>query len=214
MLLDEKASPAVLDHFRHTRHTRGNNGHGRRHGFHDHGREVVLAAGGLVNARQCEDARPCKEIGDLGLAFRARDLDARISFGCRTQFRFERAFADDLAFKRAVAELPTSGDEIGETFLLDVATDREDERRLRLLAWALEGSGLALVVAPTLTDVAGPRIHIHPVAGLPHVTLAAGGQVAIVTQGPTPLDPLAAIKLDGDVVDELEAVVAALGPQV
>jgi exopolysaccharide biosynthesis polyprenyl glycosylphosphotransferase len=38
---------------------------------------------------------------------------------------------------------------------------------LRRLSWELEGSGVALVVAPSLTDVAGPRIHIRPVAGLP-----------------------------------------------
>ena len=38
---------------------------------------------------------------------------------------------------------------------------------LRRLSWELEGSGIALVVAPSLTDIAGPRIHIRPVAGLP-----------------------------------------------
>jgi len=38
---------------------------------------------------------------------------------------------------------------------------------LRRLSWQLEGSGIDLVVAPSLTDVAGPRIHIRPVAGLP-----------------------------------------------
>jgi exopolysaccharide biosynthesis polyprenyl glycosylphosphotransferase len=38
---------------------------------------------------------------------------------------------------------------------------------LRRLAWELEGSGVAMVVAPALTDVAGPRISIQPVAGLP-----------------------------------------------
>ncbi len=38
---------------------------------------------------------------------------------------------------------------------------------LRRLSWQLEGTGTALVVAPSLTDVAGPRIHIRPVAGLP-----------------------------------------------
>jgi exopolysaccharide biosynthesis polyprenyl glycosylphosphotransferase len=38
---------------------------------------------------------------------------------------------------------------------------------LRHLAWDLEGTGIALVVAPALTDVAGPRISINPVAGLP-----------------------------------------------
>lgn len=38
---------------------------------------------------------------------------------------------------------------------------------LRTLSWQLEGSPVSLVVAPSVTDVAGPRIHIRPVAGLP-----------------------------------------------
>jgi exopolysaccharide biosynthesis polyprenyl glycosylphosphotransferase len=38
---------------------------------------------------------------------------------------------------------------------------------LRRLSWELEGTGVALVVAPALTDVTGPRIHIRPVSGLP-----------------------------------------------
>ncbi|TMM43199.1 MAG: sugar transferase [Actinobacteria bacterium] len=38
---------------------------------------------------------------------------------------------------------------------------------LRRLAWQLEGSGVDLVVAPQLTDIAGPRVHIRPVEGLP-----------------------------------------------
>jgi exopolysaccharide biosynthesis polyprenyl glycosylphosphotransferase len=38
---------------------------------------------------------------------------------------------------------------------------------LRHLSWELEGTGVDLVVAPALTDVAGPRINIRPVAGLP-----------------------------------------------
>ncbi|RKS79990.1 Undecaprenyl-phosphate galactose phosphotransferase WbaP/exopolysaccharide biosynthesis polyprenyl glycosylphosphotransferase [Motilibacter peucedani] len=38
---------------------------------------------------------------------------------------------------------------------------------LRRLGWALEGTGVDLVVAPALTDVAGPRVHVRPVAGLP-----------------------------------------------
>jgi exopolysaccharide biosynthesis polyprenyl glycosylphosphotransferase len=38
---------------------------------------------------------------------------------------------------------------------------------LRTLAWELEGRGVDLIVAPALTDVAGPRIAIRPVAGLP-----------------------------------------------
>lgn len=38
---------------------------------------------------------------------------------------------------------------------------------LRHLSWDLEGTGVTLLVAPRLTDISGPRIHIRPVAGLP-----------------------------------------------
>ncbi|MPZ64359.1 MAG: exopolysaccharide biosynthesis polyprenyl glycosylphosphotransferase [Pseudonocardiaceae bacterium] len=39
-------------------------------------------------------------------------------------------------------------------------------QRLRELAWELEGSPAELVVAPTLMEVTGPRLHITPVYGL------------------------------------------------
>ena len=38
---------------------------------------------------------------------------------------------------------------------------------LRRLSWALAGSGTELLMAPALMDVAGPRIAIRPVCGLP-----------------------------------------------
>ena len=44
---------------------------------------------------------------------------------------------------------------------------RAEPAELRRLAWQLEGTGIDLVVAPQLTDVAGPRVHIRPVEGLP-----------------------------------------------
>ncbi len=56
----------------------------------------------------------------------------------------------------------------------------------------------------------GSSLEVHPVAGLPELTLAAGGEIAIVTRSATPYDADAAVRLDGDVVDELGAVLAAL----
>ena len=56
----------------------------------------------------------------------------------------------------------------------------------------------------------GSSLEVYPVAGLPSVTLRAGGALAIVTQGATQYDDRAAVRLPGDVVAELEAVVAAL----
>jgi NAD-dependent deacetylase len=56
----------------------------------------------------------------------------------------------------------------------------------------------------------GSSLEVWPVAELPEVTLMAGGAVAIVTRSATPYDGHAAVRLDGDVVEELEAVSAAL----
>lgn len=43
----------------------------------------------------------------------------------------------------------------------------ESAADLRRIAWDLQGSNIELIVVPSLTDVAGPRIHMRPVAGLP-----------------------------------------------
>ena len=59
----------------------------------------------------------------------------------------------------------------------------------------------------------GSSLEVHPVAGLPELTHAAGGLVAILTQGPTPLDGLADVRLSGDVLGELQALLDALGLQ-
>jgi exopolysaccharide biosynthesis polyprenyl glycosylphosphotransferase len=42
---------------------------------------------------------------------------------------------------------------------------------LRTLSWQLEGSGLELLVAPGLIEVAGPRLHIRPLEGLPLLSI-------------------------------------------
>ena len=56
----------------------------------------------------------------------------------------------------------------------------------------------------------GSSLEVYPVAGLPAMTHGSGGRLALVTQGPTPYDGDAAVKLEGDVVDELRALLAAL----
>jgi NAD-dependent deacetylase len=56
----------------------------------------------------------------------------------------------------------------------------------------------------------GSSLEVHPVAGLPELTLATGGRLAVITMGATPFDPYAEVRLSGDVVTELEGVLAAL----
>ena len=56
----------------------------------------------------------------------------------------------------------------------------------------------------------GSSLAVHPVAGLPQLTLEAGGRLALVTKGETPYDDEAEVKLDGEVDEELTALVDAL----
>ena len=67
-----------------------------------------------------------------------------------------------------------------------------------------------LAEAADLLLCVGTSLEVHPVAGLPALTLERGGRLAIVTQGTTPWDGEADVRLRGDVVTELEATLAAL----
>lgn len=57
----------------------------------------------------------------------------------------------------------------------------------------------------------GSSLAVHPVAGLPQLTLERGGRLAIVTKGETPYDDAAELRLGGEVDAELESLLAALG---
>lgn len=73
-------------------------------------------------------------------------------------------------------EVPVLGDlsHVG-TVMKDYACDSvavtsDDATRftyLRELSWALEGSGVEMLVDPGLVEVAGPRMHIRPLVGFP-----------------------------------------------
>ncbi len=57
--------------------------------------------------------------------------------------------------------------ELGADTIAICGSANNEPGELRRLAWQLEGTGIDLVVAPQLTDIAGPRVHIRPVEGLP-----------------------------------------------
>jgi NAD-dependent deacetylase len=63
-------------------------------------------------------------------------------------------------------------------------------------------SGVLLVV--------GSSLEVHPVAGLPEETLAAGGSLAIVNRGATPYDRRAHVRIDGGAGETLVALERAL----
>ena len=68
----------------------------------------------------------------------------------------------------------------------------------------------SLAAQAELMICVGSSLEVYPVAGLPSVTLGRGGRLAVITRGPTPFDPDASVRMDGDVVADLDAVLAAL----
>jgi len=68
----------------------------------------------------------------------------------------------------------------------------------------------ALAARADLMLCVGSSLIVHPVAGLPGLTLSAGGKLAIVTKGTTPYDGDAELKLEGEVDEELTGLLGAL----
>jgi NAD-dependent deacetylase len=120
----------------------------------------------------------------------------------RTSSCLECGASYSLADTRARGELPHC--DCGAVLKPDVVLFGEMlPERAMLRATALAANtGLMLAI--------GSSLEVWPVAELPADTLRAGGKLAIVTMGPTPYDEHAVVKLDGDVEEELSAVLAAL----
>jgi NAD-dependent deacetylase len=115
-----------------------------------------------------------------------------------------------VSLEEARARLSADADRVprcedcGEPLKPDVVLFGEflPERALARARELCEGTQVLLCI--------GTSLEVHPVAGLPLLTRAAGGSVAIITQGPTPLDELADVRLDGHVVAELEGLLEAI----
>jgi NAD-dependent deacetylase len=117
----------------------------------------------------------------------------------------------------------------GTSFGLDGVDDLFDERGIAICSdcdgavkpdVVLFGEMLPVEAIERATELAeaadlmlcvGSSLAVHPVAGLPRLTLSEGGRLAIVTKGETPYDADAELKLEGEVDEELEALLAALG---
>ena len=79
-----------------------------------------------------------------------------------------------------------------------------------LLPEAAMEEAQALAARADLLLCVGSSLEVFPVAGLPELTLAGGGKLAIVTKGATPYDREAAVRMDGDVVEDLQSVLDLL----
>jgi NAD-dependent deacetylase len=79
-----------------------------------------------------------------------------------------------------------------------------------LLPEAAMEEAQALAECAELMLCVGSSLEVYPVASLPSTTATHGGALAIITKGPTPYDGQAAVRMAGDVVDDLEALLSAL----
>jgi exopolysaccharide biosynthesis polyprenyl glycosylphosphotransferase len=64
-------------------------------------------------------------------------------------------------------QLQTAMEAAGADTVVVTSSDELPPERIRQLSWSLEPGRQHLVLAPSLTDIGGPRIHMRPVAGLP-----------------------------------------------
>jgi exopolysaccharide biosynthesis polyprenyl glycosylphosphotransferase len=84
----------------------------------------------------------------------------------------------------SVADTRRVCDAVGADTVLVARGGYASAQELRRIAWDLEGSSIDLVVVPSVTDVAGPRIHMRPVAGLPllHVEQPQAGEAGGISK--------------------------------
>ena len=98
----------------------------------------MSVVGGCVPAELVKDPETHKQLADANVALLG-DVDSVLS-------SVERSKADSVAI---------------------VSSSVVGPERVRWISWQLEGTSTDLVVSPGLTEIAGRRLHIRPVAGLP-----------------------------------------------
>jgi exopolysaccharide biosynthesis polyprenyl glycosylphosphotransferase len=68
---------------------------------------------------------------------------------------------------RGLDDVAATAERLGADTVAVTSASETAAEYLRRLSWQLEGTGIELLVAPGLIEVAGPRLHIRPFEGLP-----------------------------------------------
>ncbi len=114
----------------------------------------------------------------IGSTSEVVDLAVHMHRASHAGYRVVAALTPGEAVRPALPDgMPWAGGQLGEVIpwarqfgadTLAVVDSRVLGRGgLRRLSWELEGTAMQLVVAPSMTDLAGPRIRMRPVDGLP-----------------------------------------------
>ncbi len=113
---------------------------------------------------------------EASIAKTARDLQRTPAAGllvvgaCTSSGRIADVIpGTDIAVSGSVSNILQALDRVGADTVLITSANELDTDTVRSLSWKLEPGRHHLIVAPSLTDIGGPRIHTRPVAGLPLV---------------------------------------------
>ena len=143
---------------------------------------VLLSVGGRFLARrylhhQQRGGRLVRRVVVVGSAAAAKSLIGRLADESACGMAVVGVCVPDAELADLIRlEVPVLGDlQDVRRVLTDLACDAvavtsDDATRftyLRELSWALEGSGVEMLVDPGLVEVAGPRMHIRPLVGFP-----------------------------------------------
>lgn len=145
---------------------------------------LVLLLGGRLGWRLMLKARRLRGSATIGALLVGDELDVEaicleLARAPQAGYRALAAVAPDLSYPDVqLVEPPYCGlPRVGFEDVPELAADERvgavivtasvPHEVLRRLAWQLENVDVALIVVPRLLDVAGPRVHIAPVGGLP-----------------------------------------------
>jgi exopolysaccharide biosynthesis polyprenyl glycosylphosphotransferase len=151
---------------------------------------VTVVAGRFVANKQLHRARArghgwSRRVLVVGDAAHVLELVQQLRRGAYTGYQVVGACIPDALWApqpQRIGDVPVVGSfrsivetagAVGVDTVAVTASGELTASRLRRLGWQLEGTDIDLVVAPALTDVAGPRIHTKPVAGLPLIHVEA-----------------------------------------
>jgi exopolysaccharide biosynthesis polyprenyl glycosylphosphotransferase len=124
---------------------------------------------------------------------------------------YDRRLIGGIPVLGPLVDIPATVKSCGADTVAIAASSAVPSEAVRRIAWGLEGTGVDLVVAPSVADVAGPRISVRPVSGLPllhvdqpeftgvkRIVKSAGDRVlaavALLTLGPALLAVAVAIR--------------------
>ncbi len=119
----------------------------------------------------------------LGEVARRPYLGFDLVGACFTGKAPQRGKASEVEALGGLDDVPVVAKERGVHAVALAGSEGLPASQVRRLAWELESTGVDLMVAPAITDVAGPRIHARPVGGLPLIyvespSYEAGAKIA------------------------------------